>query len=122
MNTPTSSPPSPDKSTFKSNTALKDCIAGVLSGSLAKTAVAPIERVKLLMQLQFSLDRVNGSLEERVSSRTSAWEVVNTVYREEGLLSFWRGEKIVIAIIKRFIWQPFVIAYFHFSSRLQPLI
>ena len=104
MNTPTSSPPSPDQSTSKSNTALKDCIAGVLSGSLAKTAVAPIERVKLLMQLQFSLDRVNGSLEERVSSRTSAWEVVNTVYREEGLLSFWRGEKIVIAIIKRFIW------------------
>eukprot|EP00956_Cyclotella_meneghiniana_P032571 scaffold90161_cov73-Cyclotella_meneghiniana.AAC.3 len=120
MNTTTSSSPSPDKPASKSSTAVKDSIAGALAGSLAKTAVAPIERVKLLMQLQFSLHRVNAGLEERVPSRTSAWDVAKRVYREEGLLSFWRGENIIIptavtrdvVVIRQFI--PSLLT-FHFT-------
>jgi solute carrier family 25 (adenine nucleotide translocator) protein 4/5/6/31 len=84
---PASSPPP------KPKTAVKDCIAGACAGAVAKTAVAPIERVKLLMQLQFSIDKPSRNGQEKyVPSRTSAWEVVKRVYREEGVLSFWRGE------------------------------
>jgi hypothetical protein len=53
-----------------------------------------------LMQLQFSIDKTSTTAEaDRLSPRVSAWEVVKRVYREEGILSFWRGE-IIIFIYK----------------------
>jgi len=76
----------------KPKTAAKDFFAGACAGAIAKTVVAPIERVKLLMQLQFSIDPSRKNKVECAPSRTSAWEVVKRVYREEGVLSFWRGE------------------------------
>jgi solute carrier family 25 (mitochondrial adenine nucleotide translocator), member 4/5/6/31 len=63
----------------------RDAVAGACAGAFAKTAVAPIERVKLLMQLQGSLDakeKYHGS---------SAWVVTRIVYNEQGILAFWRG-------------------------------
>lgn len=94
MTSASSSPPPPESTRIpKPQTAVKDCIAGACAGALAKTAVAPIERVKLLMQLQFSIDKsAKNNSEKYVPSRTSAWEVVKRVYREEGILSFWRGK------------------------------
>jgi len=40
---------------------IQNLIAGGLAGALAKSAVAPIERVKLLMQLQSSLAGQGGN-------------------------------------------------------------
>jgi hypothetical protein len=83
-------------STSKKKSTVKDCIAGACAGAVAKTAVAPIERVKLLMQLQFSIDKTPTTVEgNRSSPMVSAWEVVKRVYREEGILSFWRGERTI---------------------------
>jgi len=63
---------------------VKDAVAGFCAGAFSKTAVAPIERVKLLMQLQ-------GSLKQQEYRNNSAWGVARTVYREQGILAFWRG-------------------------------
>jgi hypothetical protein len=65
--------------------ALKEAIAGAAAGALAKTAVAPIERVKLLMQLGRELSSNNSY------SNDSAWQVARNVYKEQGMLAFWRG-------------------------------
>jgi solute carrier family 25 (adenine nucleotide translocator) protein 4/5/6/31 len=62
----------------------RDAVAGASAGAFAKTAVAPIERVKLLMQLQ-------GSLEAKEYHGKGAWSVARTVYEEQGVLAFWRG-------------------------------
>lgn len=62
----------------------RDAVAGACAGAFAKTAVAPIERVKLLMQLQ-------GSLEAKEYHGSGAWSVAQTVYKEQGVLAFWRG-------------------------------
>ncbi|KAL3764169.1 hypothetical protein ACHAWU_003981 [Discostella pseudostelligera] len=85
-------------------TPARDAVAGACAGAFAKTVVAPIERVKLLMQLQFSIDNksktsIVGNLSKNgdayLSSgkrrRCSAWEVTKQVYREQGILAFWRG-------------------------------
>ncbi|KAL7477073.1 hypothetical protein ACHAW6_002885 [Cyclotella cf. meneghiniana] len=87
----TLSTPPPSSSKVSPKTAVKDCVAGACAGAIAKTAVAPIERVKLLMQLQFSIDRSPRCMKECVPPRTSAWAVMKRVYQEEGILSFWRG-------------------------------
>lgn len=117
----TAAPQAPPTTTqFKRKTAAKDCLAGACAGCVSKTVVAPIERVKLLMQLQFSLDKKssdgnNGRMSAPVATssggvssskavssdavsvgtRLNAWEVAQRVYREQGVLAFWRGEKTV---------------------------
>ncbi|GKY94983.1 hypothetical protein MPSEU_000462900 [Mayamaea pseudoterrestris] len=65
----------------------KEAFAGGVAGAFSKTALAPVERVKLLKQLQGSVKL--GPLAS--TSHSSAWQVAANVYRQEGLLAFWRG-------------------------------
>ena len=66
---------------------MKDALSGGMAGAVSKTAVAPIERVKLLMQLEFSLTNKNRG----DGRRLGALEIARNVYRDEGMLAFWRG-------------------------------
>ena len=95
---------------------VKNAIAGACAGAFAKTVVAPIERVKLLMQLKFSIDSpstklvgsgaASGDITTTATTKTtssssfrgqgtksnySAWEVAKKVYERQGILAFWRG-------------------------------
>ena len=77
---------------------VKDVVAGACAGAVAKTVVAPIERIKLLMQLKFSIDtrstKVTGSTNSSTSAITKnygALEVAKKVYQRQGILAFWRG-------------------------------
>jgi len=59
------------------NQILTECTAGMLAGMFAKTAVAPIERIKLLLQLR--------------GEEGTALDVSRKVLRTQGFLSLWRG-------------------------------
>ena len=73
--------------------SVKDALAGAAAGAFAKTAVAPIERVKLLLQLQLSLDKSTGStLKQPNGYAGNASQVAWKVYANQGILAFWRGE------------------------------
>ena len=74
---------------------LNNFIAGGVAGMIAKTMVAPIERVKLLQQLSHS--STERYLCKEISyENLSAWDTTIRVYRQEGLLAFWRGEKYYV--------------------------
>jgi solute carrier family 25 (adenine nucleotide translocator) protein 4/5/6/31 len=62
-----------------------DFMAGGVSGSIAKTIAAPIERVKLLLQTQ----QANVKLEGK--QYTGIVNCFSRCVREEGFLSLWRG-------------------------------
>ena len=62
--------------------------AGAMAGALAKTVMAPIERVKLLLQLQSAS---NKHMKQIGTPYTSAFDTARRVYTEQGPLSFWRG-------------------------------
>jgi solute carrier family 25 (mitochondrial adenine nucleotide translocator), member 4/5/6/31 len=66
--------------------AWKEAVAGAIAGTLSRSVVAPIERVKLILQLRGSL----GS-EKTAPPRQNALAVARTIYREQGIISFWRG-------------------------------
>jgi solute carrier family 25 (adenine nucleotide translocator) protein 4/5/6/31 len=63
-----------------------DFVAGGLSGCVSKTLAAPIDRVKLLLQTQ----KVNADLAGN-KRYNGTLDCIRRVYREQGPLSFWRG-------------------------------
>jgi len=91
-----------EEQTRKIHSSLKDVLAGAVAGAFAKTATAPIERVKLLLQLRGSIkdkplfsegnDHTNAIKKRK---KSSAWNVAKSIYYEEGVLAFWRGKSKV---------------------------
>ncbi|KAG7189770.1 hypothetical protein KM043_017434 [Ampulex compressa] len=65
---------------------LIDFLAGGISAAVAKTAVAPIERVKLLLQVQHASKQIKP--EQRYKGMVDAFV---RIPQETGFLSFWRG-------------------------------
>lgn len=64
---------------------IRDFMLGGVSGAIAKTLSAPIERVKLLLQTQHN----NPKLAER--PYTGILNCFSRCISEEGVLSLWRG-------------------------------
>jgi solute carrier family 25 (adenine nucleotide translocator) protein 4/5/6/31 len=63
---------------------MMDLAAGGVAGGISKTVVAPIERVKLLLQVQAASTQIKDPYKGIVDCFTR-------VSREQGVLSFWRG-------------------------------
>lgn len=68
-----------------------DLIVGGSIGAIAKTAMAPVERIKLLMQTQDSNPAV---ISGEVKRYTSIGDCFTRVKAEQGLASFWRGNLV----------------------------
>lgn len=65
---------------------LKDFMAGGISAAVSKTVVAPIERVKLLLQVQHVSKQI--SVEQQYKGIIDCFV---RIPQEQGFLSFWRG-------------------------------
>ena len=65
-----------------------DFFAGGFVGALAKTFSAPIERVKLLIQTQ---DKIPSIVSGELPRYKGICDCFTRVAREQGILSFWRG-------------------------------
>ncbi|CAK9797529.1 ADP,ATP carrier protein [Anthophora quadrimaculata] len=65
---------------------LVDFLAGGISAAISKTAVAPLERVKLLLQVQHTSKQIRP--EDRYKGMMDAFI---RIPKETGFLSFWRG-------------------------------
>jgi len=64
----------------------KDFLAGGISAAISKTAVAPIERVKLLLQVQHASKQI--AADQRYKGMIDCFV---RIPREQGFLAFWRG-------------------------------
>jgi solute carrier family 25 (adenine nucleotide translocator) protein 4/5/6/31 len=96
----------PAKKEFNWSSFLKDLAAGGVSGSIAKTATAPIERVKLLIQTQDANPRI---ISGEVPRYTGIINCFTRVTKEQGLGSFWRGN--MANIVRYFPTQAFNFAF-----------
>ncbi|CAH1161566.1 unnamed protein product [Phyllotreta striolata] len=70
----------------KESNFLKDFMAGGISAAVAKTAVAPIERIKLLLQVQAASKQISAE-----TAYTGIMDCLVRIPKEQGFLSFWRG-------------------------------
>uniref|UniRef100_A0A8C1A2M1 ADP/ATP translocase n=1 Tax=Cyprinus carpio carpio TaxID=630221 RepID=A0A8C1A2M1_CYPCA len=64
----------------------KDFLAGGIAAAISKTAVAPIERVKLLLQVQHASKQITVDKQYK-----GIIDCVVRIPKEQGFLSFWRG-------------------------------
>ncbi|KAH9394589.1 PREDICTED: ADP,ATP carrier protein-like [Rhagoletis zephyria] len=71
---------------FDATSFAKDFLAGGISAAISKTAVAPIERVKLLLQVQHASKQITE--DQRYKGIIDAFV---RIPKEQGLVSFWRG-------------------------------
>merc|ERR1711916_295036 len=65
-----------------------DFLAGGVSGAIAKTATAPIERVKLIIQTQDSNPAIRDGSVKRYNGIVDCFQ---RVVKEQGIAAFWRG-------------------------------
>lgn len=93
----------PEKGPFN---FLLDLAAGGTAGAISKTAVAPIERVKLLLQTQDSNPRIQSG---EIPRYTGIGDCFVRVSREQGISSFWRGN--MANVIRYFPTQAFNFAF-----------
>jgi solute carrier family 25 (adenine nucleotide translocator) protein 4/5/6/31 len=85
---------------------LADFAAGGISGAVAKTATAPIERVKLIIQTQDANPLIKSG---EVARYTGIGNCFSRVYSEQGLGAFWRGN--FTNVIRYFPTQAFNFAF-----------
>jgi len=92
-----------------------DFLAGGVSGAIAKTCTAPIERVKLIIQTQDANPRIVSG---EVARYTGISNCFVRVFREQGFAAFWRGN--FTNVIRYFPTQAFNFAFKDSIKRLFP--
>jgi len=94
---------------------VRDFALGGISGAIAKTCTAPIERVKLIIQTQDSNPRIMSG---EVQRYTGIGNCFIRLYKEQGISSFWRGN--FTNIIRYFPTQAFNFAFKDSIKKLFP--
>merc|ERR1711861_118737 len=85
---------------------IKDFLAGGVSGAIAKTCTAPIERVKLIIQTQDANPRI---ISGEIPRYTGIANCFTRVAAEQGISAFWRGN--FVNILRYFPTQAFNFAF-----------
>jgi len=85
---------------------LVDFLAGGVSGAISKTATAPIERVKLVIQTQDANPKI---ISGEVKRYTGIGDAFKRISSEQGVGAFWRGN--ATNIIRYFPTQAFNLAF-----------
>lgn len=93
------------ESESESESFSKDFVMAGAAAIISKTAVAPIERVKLLLQNQSEMIK-RGNLKTPYLGLSNTF---NRVFAQEGLLAFWRGHQA--NVIRYFPTQAFNFAF-----------
>jgi len=83
-----------------------DFAAGGISGAVAKTATAPIERVKLIIQTQDANPLIKSG---QVKRYTGIADCFTRVASEQGIKAFWRGN--FVNVLRYFPTQAFNFAF-----------
>ena len=81
-----------------------DFIAGGISAAVSKTVVAPLERVKIILQIQDASKFIPKDQQYK-----GMIDCFSRVHKEQGFLSFWRGN--VVNVVRYFPTQALNFAF-----------
>ena len=98
--------PAPVLAAKKEGNFVVDFLAGGVSATVSKTAVAPIERVKMLIQTQDANPRI---ISGEIPRYTGIINCFTRVSAEQGVGAFWRGN--MANVVRYFPTQAFNFAF-----------
>ena len=75
------------------NDSIIEATAGAASGALSKTIMAPLDRLKLVVQLRSELTSKDAKEAYR-----GPWKSFRKIVQEEGFLALWRGNTPTVLI------------------------
>jgi len=81
-----------------------DFVAGGISAAVSKTVVAPLERVKIILQIQDSHKHIPKDKQYK-----GIIDCFSRINKEQGFLSFWRGN--VVNVVRYFPTQALNFAF-----------
>eukprot|EP01068_Selenidium_serpulae_P008307 Selendium_serpulae@DN4950_c0_g2_i1.p1 len=105
----------PSPATKKQSNFAVDFLVGGVSAAISKTAVAPIERVKLILQTQDSIPDIASG---KVSKYSGIGNCFARVSKDQGVLSLWRGN--LANVVRYFPTQAFNFAFKDTFKRVFP--
>lgn len=105
----------PSSTESKAMSIAKDWLAGGVAAGVSKTIVAPIERVKLLIQTQDANPRIASG---EIPRYTGIVNCFTRVTAEQGVGAFWRGN--TANVVRYFPTQAFNFAFKDFFKSLFP--
>lgn len=73
--------------------SVREVLSGAFAGASTKTVLAPLDRLKLVVQLRGSLQQKSS-----VSHYEGPWRAFTKIVGEEGLLALWRGNFSTVVI------------------------
>ncbi|KAK1443902.1 ADP/ATP transporter on adenylate translocase [Babesia gibsoni] len=100
---------------MEKNNFLSDFLMGGVSAAVSKTAVAPIERVKMLIQTQDTIPEIKSGKMPRYTGIVNCFA---RVCAEQGASSLWRGN--LANVIRYFPTQAFNFAFKDYFKTLFP--
>lgn len=77
------------------NDSLRESIAGAFAGASSKTLFAPMDRLKLIVQLRGSISQVGNLQRQNYDGPVKAFRAI---IKEEGFLALWRGNLSTVLI------------------------
>jgi len=86
------------------NDFLLDFVAGGISAAVSKTVVAPLERVKIILQIQDAHKHIPKDQQYK-----GVVDCFSRIHKEQGFLSFWRGN--VVNVVRYFPTQALNFAF-----------
>merc|ERR1712216_120527 len=107
--------PAPADATSAAVAIAKDWLAGGTAAGVSKTIVAPIERVKLLIQTQDANPRIAFG---EIPRYTGILNRFTRVSKEQGVGAFWRGN--MANVVRYFPTQAFNVAFKDFFKSIFP--
>ncbi|KAK1937526.1 adenine nucleotide translocase [Babesia divergens] len=99
----------------KQNSFISDFLMGGVSAAISKTTVAPIERVKMLIQTQDTIPEIKSG---KIPRYTGIINCFGRVCAEQGVSSLWRGN--MANVIRYFPTQAFNFAFKDYFKTLFP--
>ncbi|KAL4669753.1 hypothetical protein H8959_008307 [Pygathrix nigripes] len=91
-------------STYAAVSFTKDFLAGVVAAAISKMRVAPIERVKLLLEVQHASKQITADMQYK-----GIIDCVVYIPKEQGVLSFWHRN--LVNVIRYFPTQALNLAF-----------
>ncbi|CAK9269580.1 unnamed protein product [Sphagnum jensenii] len=89
--------------------ATVDAVAGAVAGGVSRTVVSPLDVIKIRFQVQLEPTSRHQLQAKVLSKYTGLTQAIQDIFREEGVVGFWRGNVPALLLVMPYTAIQFVV-------------